>query len=490
MADLSQLSNEQLKVYQDLLTKKKMQTEGPPLPKPPTPEGLKGGPVGRFGQAMTNLPGSLVHHVTHPFGEGMPAGMETFDPNDKRSGWEVALEDAKNVGHAITHPEEDPVGTALGVLTLGRGLAKRGTATSIASPEAVTEIGSGAARSAGAAMKEPIPAMWQGGRTMKSVGLGLLGDMLVKKLFPSAPWEARVGGAMMATQAPKVVKGAFEGAGRAIKDINARRPPNVEPPFQPKGLIESGKQPIITEPPPDTSGPIEPKLPENYLKVTNPKEDVFQQPPEKLIQEHEKLVNDLKTGKNLEQDLKEQSQELEQMKGETASDVIKPGTESPEPEPMLAPKQGPKKKESPVNFEPKPLPEVENPQVLGKVPGEEAYPGGPEGQTIEVHTVEEGIGNKRDLRHKAAKEFLDRNNISPQKIKTLLDHYNSPIPEDPTLTGRQALNIIQERINKTSSPEAKWGKLPLPKAKDFAQGHDKWAKFLRMQYNLRSDPMK
>lgn len=156
MADLSQLSDEQLQVYKDLLISKSNPSNSIPKAKPPTPAGLVGPPPGRLETAVNNLPSSLLNAVRHPSFPGMPVdapqGEEELGPTPEKVGRELS-----GYAHSFMHPEEDPVGAGLTLAGGARGILKHGTATTVASPEGLAEVAGGATKGAYKGGTEMVP---------------------------------------------------------------------------------------------------------------------------------------------------------------------------------------------------------------------------------------------------------------------------------------------------------------------------------------------
>jgi len=227
MADLSQLSDEQLEVYRDLLVKKSQTNPSDSIPKAKPPDPIMA--EGRMDTAKRSLPGSLLRAVTHPSFPGMPVGQpqtqpgEPLGPTPEKLGREIS-----SFGHGIMHPEEDPVGSALNVAALGRGFAKHGTATEPVSPEGLTEMGTGAAKGAWKGATTMVPTRHYGvpfdvpAPVAGAIAGGFAG--LPFRHFGGGDLASGVGAGIGAVS--PVVKGAVGGARGSLSDILARGRPS------------------------------------------------------------------------------------------------------------------------------------------------------------------------------------------------------------------------------------------------------------------------
>ena len=280
MADLSQLSDEQLKVYKDLLLQKQI----PPNPsnaikpvKPPTPIGLQGPAPSRLSQAATNLPYSIVNSIGNlASGPQMGGGVSRDEQGhvDLNAGLHPLINSVKQMSFdpLIDAAVGDPVGA---VQTVG------GIRAGVKEPS-IAPVAKGAARGAYQGATEMIPfSRWGHNVNVPAPLAGAAAGELMGWPFSGIVPHAPVIGAAIGGVAP-IVKGAIRGARDVSNAMNEVPRTVVKPPIQ-EPLPESrqlpaAKPPIITEPPEgdtgdwwmhnripgDTSGPIEPTLPQAY----------------------------------------------------------------------------------------------------------------------------------------------------------------------------------------------------------------------------------
>lgn len=307
MADLSQLSDDQLLAYRDLLKQKQI----PPNPsssiapvKPPIPQGLQGPAPSRLSQMMTNLPYSAARVATNPAlmggvpisGGSKPATFEDFQANTLPKIQNFLVHPVDTTLDAITN---NPAETALGAAQLGRGIANRNFASTPASPEGVIDM---SRKAIGGAVDEAFTPVFPRrsfmGRVLpfpvpKSVAGAVEGAAAGRYL----PGHHDVAGAVAGASIPPVigaVRGIKQSLGNMASDVtnpstlpgapNAPQgyvaPPEITPqqPLPQSRQITAAPEPIITPPPEpsetpwwmnnripnDTSGPIEPTLPVAY----------------------------------------------------------------------------------------------------------------------------------------------------------------------------------------------------------------------------------
>src|ERR1035437_310199 len=198
MADLSQLSDDQLGVYRDMMTKKQSTPVSAPASQPSF-----------LNKTISNIPGSLMNAVTHPTFPGMPMG-------DTTGGKPATFEDFKantwpKIKNFAQHPIEgikdtissDPVGSALTAAALGRG----------AFPGAAAKVES--------AISRPVSAIGQGIKVAAPQVLGggamIAGGEALANV-PGMEWPARIGlGYPGARQIGKGIQAGFGAARDAFQ---------------------------------------------------------------------------------------------------------------------------------------------------------------------------------------------------------------------------------------------------------------------------------
>jgi len=242
MADLSQLSDEDLDIYESLLAKKQGDPNKVTMPVP-QPEGLKGPPVSGFKQALQNIPGSLANAVSHPTFPGMPISQpvtapgEELGPTPEKVGRELQSF-ARPFMHPVEALKEDPVGTTLGAAQILHGGQGK--------PQ---QVAMGAAKGAAKGATEMVPFSRYGHKMNLPASLvGAAGGELMGYGFHALSPKAPLIGAAIGGSIP-LIRGAYRGGREALNDIrSSERTPDtkwMEGPVAPLGNSDVPVGPIV-----------------------------------------------------------------------------------------------------------------------------------------------------------------------------------------------------------------------------------------------------